>query len=796
MDEKTLQTLEFDKVLSRLAGYTSFSAGRELALSLRPSTDRAEVVRRQRMTAEARRLLRLKPDFGLGGAHDVRPAVHKAALGGVLLPSELLEVHSTLRSARSVRGNLTRLAGPLPLLAELAKGIADLPAVLSAIGGAISPRAEVLDAASPVLAELRREIKLAHDRLTARLEALVASPAAREALQEPIVTLRNGRYVVPVKAEERARLRGIVHDVSASGATVFVEPLAVVDLANRWRELQLEEEREVERVLRRLSGMVGERAAEIERTVELLAQVDVALAAARYGEALGAADLPDASQEQAWIVEAPAELRIVEGRHPLLRGHVVPTTIRVGGGYTVLLITGPNTGGKTVALKTAGLLSLMAQAGLPVPAEAGTQIPVFSSVHADIGDEQSIEQSLSTFSSHMTHIIEILRSATRTSLVLLDELAAGTDPEEGAALARAILMELLERGCAAVATTHHGELKVFAHNTPGIMNASVEFDPETLAPTYRLTIGLPGRSNALAIARRLGMPEHVVRRAREAVAPEQAEVEDLLAQIQRERDEAAAARRTEELARSEAEAIRQGLEARLADLEARRDAILDETRRRMERELAETRERLAEAARRLERAASAEDLAAAAGALEAVERQAGRLRRRAAERRARRPRAGGVPLSAAQPGDLVYVHGVPQPGEVVAGPDERGEVEVLFGLLRTRVKPEQVERVQRPAAPARPASGGVVLPPAPQVGMEIEVRGQRAEEALPRVESFLDDAYRSGLPFVRIIHGKGTGTLRRVVRDALARHPLVRSYETAAREEGGEGVTVAHLAVD
>ncbi|MGH2603035.1 MAG: endonuclease MutS2, partial [Dehalococcoidia bacterium] len=506
MDEKALRTLEFDKVLARLATLTAFAPSRERALALRPAGDLAEAVRLQRMTAEARRLIRNRPNTSIGGARDIREAVERAALGGVLEPGELLDVRQTLTAVRTLRGNITRLSPIVPLLADVAKRMDEAAPLITELDRAISARGEVLDSATPLLAQIRRDVRIAHDRLTNKMNELLAGAVSRGVAQEALVTLRDGRYVIPVKADFRGQLRGVVHDTSSSGATVFVEPLAAVDLGNRWRELQIDEQREVDRILRSLSDQVGQNGARIRTDIDALAEIDLCLAKARLGEALQADDLPYDAEEQPWLVAAPAELVLEEARHPLLRGEVVPVSLRVGGAFQVLLITGPNTGGKTVALKTAGLLTLMALAGLPVPATAGTRIPAYHSVHADIGDEQSIEQSLSTFSSHMRTIIGILAEAGPKSLVLLDELGAGTDPTEGAALARGIVEDLQARGASVIATTHHGELKLFAHSTPGVMNANVEFDPETFAPTYHLTIGTPGRSNAIAIARRLGMP--------------------------------------------------------------------------------------------------------------------------------------------------------------------------------------------------------------------------------------------------------------------------------------------------
>jgi len=800
VDEHTLRVLEFDKVLARLARHVSFSAGKELALGLRPSTERGEVVRRQRQTAEARRLRELQPRAGLGGVRDVRPLADKAGRGGALQPAELLDVASTLEAAGKLRTASSRFRDELPLLSELAGQVEPLPELVSEINRCIDQRAEVTDAASPALASLRRNVRVAHDRLHERLQDFIRSPQYREAIQDPIVTLRDGRYVIPVKADQRSAIRGIVHDVSASGATLFLEPLPVVELGNAWRELQLEEEREVDRVLRELSALAGESAEAIIDTVVALAELDLALAKAALGEELGAIELPHDGDGQPWIVEAPGTLHALNARHPLLTSTVVPITVTVGDGYTALLITGPNTGGKTVALKTAGLLTLMAQAGLPVPADRASTVPVFASIYADIGDEQSIEQSLSTFSSHMTQIIRILGSATRESLVLLDELAAGTDPVEGSALARAILSRLLEIGCTVIATTHHGELKAFAHTTPGIRNASVEFDLETLRPAYHLTIGLPGGSNALVIAERLGLPRDLIESARGFVAPDQAQVETMLSDIRRERDDATAARLAEEAARNEAEASRSEAEARLAEVEERLDAMVERTTVDLERDAQAVRELLVQAEEAVERGR----------VKRAAERLQKALERRKQIEEARPPKpakpkkavvAGGLRPEEIQPGDMVWITGYDRFGEALSAPDERGEIELHLGPLRGRVRLEQIERVQRPKAGVAGRGSGVgaevsagVVAPAEPPPLEIELRGNTVDEALPQIDQYLDRAYLARLPWVRIIHGKGTGTLRRQVRDLLAKHPLVRSYEAGRPDEGGEGVTVVHLA--
>jgi len=798
MDAHALRTLEFDKILAKLARHTSFSAGRELALALEPSTEIREVVRRQRETAEARRLLQMKPRTGLGGAHDVRPLAEKAARGGILDPNELLSTASTLECARDLKASVARLEA-LPLLRETVDLIEPMARTIEEINRSINQRAEVTDQASPALGAVRREVRTLHDRLYTRLQEILGAAFSKGVAQEAIITLRDGRYVIPVKADMRGQMKGIVHDVSGSGATVWMEPLAVVDLGNKWREAQLEEEREVERVLRALSGEVGAQTEAIGWNVVALARIDLALAKVRFGDEIGAPELPYEGEEQPWIVEAPAQLHLLLARHPLLRPPVIPTTITVGGNYRVLLITGPNTGGKTVALKTAGLLALMAQAGLPVPADRGSRLPVFDGVFADIGDEQSIEQSLSTFSSHVTNIIRILDAADDRSLVLHDELAAGTDPTEGAALARAILLKLLDAGALTVATTHHGELKAFAHATPAVMNASVEFNLDTLSPTYHLSIGLPGRSNALEIATRLGMPRELIDEARSSIGPEQLHVEEMLSDIKRERESAASARRAEEVARREAEDIREKLAEKLDAADEERARLLEKARDEVGAEVERVRKSLAEAEREADRqklVAAQAKLAAAADAARKLAEKAARPR---PERRRREPAKAHVPAgpppSSIQEGDLVWLRGMDRFGEALGPPDAKGEVELRLGGLRSRVRLSQVERVQRPAPSKAHGEITTHVAPARAVPPEIEVRGQTVDEAMPTVEQYIDEAFRAGLPWARIIHGKGTGTLRRQVRDFLSKHPLVKSYEEARPEEGGEGVTIAHLAV-
>ncbi|MEJ2559790.1 MAG: endonuclease MutS2, partial [Anaerolineae bacterium] len=504
---KHLNTLEFPKILERLARHADFSASKELALALMPAFYLSEVQERQAETREARRLLSVKPDISIGGARDVSPLLQRASRSAALLPAELLDIRQTLAAARDLKRAISRLGDQFPLLEDIAGRIQECPGLLNEITRCISDRGEVLDSASPELARIRRELEVTHQRLLERLNRIVQSPQNSQYLQESFVTQRQGRYVIPLRTEFKGRIQGIVHDQSASGATLFIEPLATVELNNRWRQLQLDEEEEVRRVLLGLTDLVAQEAKPIGWSVQAVAELDLAFAKAKYADEVRAIE-PDFVGFPSPPIQGTygLVLHLLSARHPLLDPEtVIPIDVVLPPETFILVITGPNTGGKTVTLKTVALLAAMAQAGLQIPAAEGSTLPIFKSIYADIGDEQSIEQSLSTFSSHLTNIVSILAECDAESLVVLDELGAGTDPVEGSALARAILEHLRDRGVTTFVATHYSELKAYAHNTPGVTNACVEFDAETLAPTYRLTIGLPGRSNAFAIARRLGL---------------------------------------------------------------------------------------------------------------------------------------------------------------------------------------------------------------------------------------------------------------------------------------------------
>lgn len=792
MDKKHLNTLEFPQILARLAQHTSFSGGRELALALQPSSMLVEVERALQETREGRHLLDSDRAVSLGGVHDVRPLAQSALRGAILQPASLLNIQDTLRAGRRVRQTLDRMHHRVPMLADIAARIELCEGLADEINRCISDQAEVVDGASRKLSRVRREMRTAHERLLDRLNRIVTNARNATYLQEVLVTQRAGRYVIPIKAEFRSRIPGIVHDSSASGATLFIEPLSVVETGNRWRQLQIEEEKEVERILAELSAHVADLADELGWTVDALAELDLILAKSRYANALDATEpvlVPIKGRQTATHPGTTLDLR--QARHPLLEPEsVVPIDIHLGPDYFVLVITGPNTGGKTVSLKTVGLMVAMAQSGLHLPVAENSALSVFDGIYADIGDEQSIEQSLSTFSSHLTNIVRILDQATPRSVVLLDELGAGTDPVEGSALARALLSHQLARRCTTLVATHYSELKAFAHTTPGVENASMEFDLETLSPTYRLRVGLPGRSNAFAIAGQLGLPSEIIRQAQSLVSPEELETESLLTEIQQAHREAVVARDQVVQAQREAAEEHHRLASRLTTIEAERAAILGEARAQARGELkavrAEIEELRAEMAGRLPSSTLGELwLAQARARLEEQEAAV------APPPPPPPPGETGLPGEISE-GDTVWVIGLGTTGQVAELSDDSAEV--LVGSFRVRVAASDLER--RASPPAESLEAQVTASQhsaAPPPALELDLRGQRVEESQPRVDKYLDDAFLAGMPFVRIIHGKGTGTLRQAVREQLRGHPLVKSFRSGEQGEGGTGVTVTYL---
>jgi DNA mismatch repair protein MutS2 len=799
MNEKSAQTLELPKILERLARHTAFSASRELALALTPTPYLDEAQERQQETSEARLLLASHDHITVGGARDVRSDALAAERGVLLEPQTLLDIRATLRQATTLHRFIGRLGSQFPRLAALADRLEECTALQHEIGRVLDETGDILDSASPRLAAVRREMRIAFDRLQDKLHNIINNTNNATYLQEKLITQRHGRYVVPLKTEFKGRIPGIVHDQSSSGATLFIEPLSTVELNNAWRELQLEEENEIRRILRELSELVGHEARYIVRTVETLALLDLAFAKAKYAEASEAAAPELVGFRNAPHPHPGSTIHLLQARHPLLDPQtVVAIDVEMDEETYVLVITGPNTGGKTVALKTVGLLALMAQCGLHLPVAPGSRLTVFGDIFADIGDEQSIEQSLSTFSSHMTTIIGILEGADHESLVILDELGAGTDPAEGAALARALLNDLVGRGITTLVTTHHPELKIYSHETAGVQNASVEFDLKTLAPTYRLVVGLPGRSNALAIAERLGLPRRIIEGARGLLTADDLIADDLLDELHKKREETRRAAEASVKSFSAVEELRAELRGRLETIEDERRAVLAQARQEAQEELETLRAELRRLRKRLSAAAQPLDVIRQVegevkelqGAVQFVPAPIESLRDDEEPPRFRL-------------GDLVWVGSINAEGQIIEIGE--AEAEVMVGRLRLRArlddlaarsqtesKRDQKRRtptgVRGASASTAQASTKVASP-----GLELDLRGQRIEDAVPALEDYLDAAYMAGLPFVRIIHGKGTGALRVAIRERLHGHPLVGRYQTGQPKEGGDGVTVVSL---
>src|SRR5574341_466262 len=727
MDSKTLHVLEYDKILERLARFCDFSASAALARALGPTNNFDEAARLLAETTEARFLLSIH-DLTIGGSHDIRPAADLAARGGVLDPQQLLEIKSTLIACRDLKKSLEHAADKAPRLAHIAAGLPETFGIVDAVTRVLSERGEVLDSASDKLANLRRQIKVTRDHLMSRLQKYLTESANK--LQEPIITQRDGRYVIPLRAEFKGQIKAIVHDQSSSGATLFVEPLPVVELNNEVRELGLAERDEERRILTELSALIGTHVVELKYGIENLAVLDLTFAKAKYAEEMKAAEpiLHNLTADRRPRTEdhrpPSIVLRLLHARHPLLDpATVVPIDIDLKPGTYAVVITGPNTGGKTVTLKTVGLLALMAQSGLHIPAQSGSELPCFDAVYADIGDEQSIEQSLSTFSGHITNIIRILKQADPRSLVILDELGAGTDPQEGAALARAILSHLIERGITTFVATHYPELKTFAHTTEGVVNASLEFDIQTLRPTYHLTIGLPGRSNALLIAQRLGLDPKLVAAAKSEINPDDLRADKLLDDIRKERNRTSREREKLEKARARLETQTRELEKRLEKIEDERREVMAKARAEGELEVAVLKQNIESLKGQLKKARQPLQ------ALKEIEQKVEAIQEKIEAPAARRQTIDRGPSTVnGQPsiklGEKVWIASLKSEGIVTALGESDAEVQI--GTVRVRAKLSDLERKsERQTIDDRPQT--MAHRPSSMVAMEISLRGKLVE---------------------------------------------------------------------
>lgn len=773
-------------MIAMLRERTSCALGDDEARQLQPSVQSLTIREGMRETSDARKILAEEGSIPLGGIHDIREQISKAEVGSILQPTELMDVAETLSSGRRLRAFIIKRSERCPKLTELAVNIGQFQRIEETVHDCIAENGTIRDTASPELARVRSKLKTTHSRMMDKLHSIIQSSEYRTYIQDPIITQRGDRYCIPVKAEHRPNFPGIVHDSSASGATVFVEPASVIDMGNDLRELATREIQEMEKVLMRLTVSVKASASEIRVTLTALGRIDFASAKARLSADMYASEP---------VLNHEGKIRLIRARHPLLKGDVVPIDVELGRRFRTLLITGPNTGGKTVTLKTIGLLTLMAQSGLHIPADDGSELAIFDTIFADIGDEQSIQQSLSTFSSHLTNIVNIIRNLGRQSLVLMDEIGAGTDPAEGAALAKAILDYLNSQGALTVATTHYGELKEFAFVRDGVENASVEFDVQTLRPTYRLMIGVPGSSNAFAIASRLGLPDEIVASAGQMIKGGEAS-DVMIRRIEESHRSAAEREQSAERVSRDVEILRRRYEERIEEVDAlRRDMrrqLTEEVNRRVgekihemeaiiqdlkregaqPKKLQQNRERFKESIRDLEE--EVENMLPTA--VEEVEE---------------------APVLKA--GDRVRVMSFGIEGDLLNGPGS-GDAIVLAGTMKLTVPFTDLRAIRRPkdksrSAAKEPSMENVRIASTKAVGVSSELKliAQRVEEALENLDKYLDDAYLAGLPSVRIIHGKGTGALRKAVWEFLAKHHSVLSYRMAGLKEGGAGATIVEF---
>lgn len=783
MEKRVLKTLEYDKILAMLKERASCCVSRELVDTMEPSGDFDTVERELKLTAEAETLFYKTGRSPVDDFPDMRHCLERMHAALFLSTGELLGIASCLKAARIAKDILAKEVGEESYLYNLAGLLITHRSAEEEINRCIINEDEIFDGASPALARIRRAMRLANEKVREKLNSMIRSTAYQKYLQEPIITIRNGRFVIPVKQEYRQQVPGLIHDQSSSGATLFIEPSAVVELGNEYKKLLAEEADEIERILTELTAMLAPYADEIREDLNIMGQIDLVFAKAKLSRELNAV-MPRLNRNN--------YVRIVRGRHPLIPAdRVVPIDIWIGRDYRSLIITGPNTGGKTVTLKIVGLFALMVQSGIFVPANEGSEFPVFEHIYADIGDEQSIEQSLSTFSSHMKNIVGILDKADENSLVLLDELGAGTDPIEGAALAMSILEELNDRRCICVSTTHYSEIKAFAMTHEGMENASMEFDIDRLCPTYRLYIGIPGKSNAFEISSRLGLPNSIIDKAKSFLKGEDVRFEDIISSAQSQHRIAEEERKMAEEARAELEKLRADAERERRKLDedrnrlqakAKEDAkrIVADTKREMEKLIVEIR-----SIKDIDRSAADRVIQAARDTLRATETAVN-------EKEAIKKEDNTKPPKTVRAGDTVNIVTLDQKATVLSAPDSKGEVMVQAGVMKLNVKLKDIRLIEEKKASA-PTSGKVGLGAGKQVGLELDVRGMLVDEANIMVDRYLDDAYNAGLSEVNIIHGKGTGALRAGVQAFLKRHPLVKGYRMGSYGEGDAGVTVVTL---
>lgn len=792
MNQKALETLEYKKIIAQLKREMGSAASAKLADELTPLTSEKIIKEELRSTTEAVDLIVRKGPLPTGGLYDIREALLLAKKGGSLTMRQLLEVQNVLGISSEVVAFMHDDALPeLKYIGEMVDLIVEFTALEKEISRCILTEDEMADNASPKLKDIRRSIHQQNQAIKNKLSRIITSSSNKTYLQDTIVTMRDGRYVIPVKQEYRSFFPGMVHDQSKGGATLFIEPQGVVELNNKLRELEVEEQLEIARILAELSSRVAEHYREIRSNLELLTKLDFIMAKGKLSCKMHASEPK---------IDADGELRLISARHPLIEyKKAVPVDIRIGGDYRTLIITGPNTGGKTVSLKTAGLLVMMAQSGLHIPASHASTLPIFGEVFADIGDEQSIEQSLSTFSSHMKNIVSIIDKASYDSLVLVDELGAGTDPTEGAALAIAILERFYDSGALTMATTHYNELKKYALATSGVENAAMEFDVETLTPTYRLLIGVPGKSNAFEISKKLGLSESVIERASEHIKHGDMEFENVISSIEDDKRKAAADRLDAESMRAEIEERLKKLEEKEKAISEKRADIIAEAKREARELLRETKSAVKDVQkdlRRLQKSGAHTNLNT--GALEKSRRKINEAEDLVSEKVVKQVNSEPVSADTLKIGDRVKLLTIGQNGTILSLPDEKGNLMINIGALKVKARLQDLMLInegkdRKPQAKSSSKYGSLLRSKSSSVSASINVMGKNLEDALADVEKYLDDVYMAGLDMVSIIHGRGGGILKDGIRQMLKRKKYVDSYGAASYNDGGEGVTVVRM---
>ena len=791
MNDKALKKLEYNKIIDKLAALAGSGLGRELCKALVPSDNIVEIKARQKETSDALTRIYRKGSLGFYGLHDIRGSLKRLEIGSTLGAGELLQISSVLDAALrikayGVRDNEEHAGDSLD---EMFNSLEPLTPLNNEIKRCIISEEEIADDASPALKNIRRSMKVTNDKIHEQLNSMVNSSGSRTMLQENIITMRNGRYCLPIKQEYRSQFPGMIHDQSSSGSTLFVEPMAVVKLNNDLKELEIREQEEIERILADLSNQAGLETENLDNNVRTIASLDFIFARAALSKQMKGTE--PAFNDRGII-------HIKKGRHPLIDPKkVVPIDITLGKDFTLLVITGPNTGGKTVSLKTVGLFTLLGQAGLHIPAFDGSELAVFEEVYADIGDEQSIEQSLSTFSSHMTNTVSILEKANYKSLVLFDELGAGTDPTEGAALAMSILANLHKRNVCTMATTHYSELKVYALSTEGVSNACCEFDIETLRPTYRLLIGIPGKSNAFAISSKLGLPDSIIEDAKNRIGVQDKSFEDLISDLEKKR----IAMENEQLeiskARKEAEELRRRLEQKNERIDTSKDKIMAEAKEEARKVLQEAKDFADRTIKNFNK------WSVEGGISRDMELERGSLREKLSQaesglalknnKKSKKP----VKANEFKLGDAVNVLSLGLKGTVSSLPNAKGDLFVQMGILRSQVNISDLELIDEPVITGpninRTGSGKIKMAKTATISTEVNLIGKTVDEALSVLDKYLDDAYLSHLPQVTVIHGRGTGALKNAVHSHLKRTKYVKSYREGAFGEGGQGVTIVEF---